>query len=31
MGYAQRGFALLEFHSLIEIPNVKFQIFNGFK
>ncbi|HUV78270.1 MAG TPA: hypothetical protein VMW06_09435, partial [Desulfobacterales bacterium] len=27
-GYPQRGFALLEFHSLVEIPNIKFQISN---
>jgi hypothetical protein len=30
-GYPQRGFALLEFYCLIEIPNIKTQISNKFQ
>jgi len=29
--YPQRGFALLEVHGLIEIPNIKLQISNNFQ
>jgi len=29
--YPQRGFALLKVHSLIEIPNIKYQISNKFQ
>jgi hypothetical protein len=30
-GYPQRGFALLEVHGFIEIPNIKLQISNNFQ